>query len=71
MLSGRIVSVARLKGCRLWDGSSEQQDFKFCGGLSLERVEKKVASLERCDDRTPAEEEYLAALRQTIADIGW
>lgn len=63
-----IVSVKYLKLCKLWEGSMLHNTFKFGGGLPLEDVQMKYFTLTACDDRTPAENELLEALRKTIAD---
>jgi hypothetical protein len=67
----RIVSCKHLKQCRLWPGSIEESSFLHGGGISLDQVLKHHASLSRCDDRTEAEDEYLAALAMTLDDEGW
>lgn len=63
-----IVDVSKLKRCLLWEGSSLEVTFRFQGGLPLEDVKQKHDALARCDDRTPAENELLAALKATIED---
>ena len=42
----------------------EEQDFQY-GGIRASRVAARIREFEAADDRTPAEDEYLEALRQT------
>jgi hypothetical protein len=61
----RILTCRFLRVCKLWDGSNEYLDFTQGKGIRASRVAAHIKSLEACDDRTPAEDEYLEALRQT------
>lgn len=63
----RIVSVKRLKTCKLWSGSMLEMEFKY-GGLTMATVQTKLLALKASDDRTPAENELLAALQATFDD---
>ena len=63
-MRSRLVDVSLLKKTKLWDGSLEQQAFKFVG-VTLDNVRAKIAQLERCDDLTTNEKEYLSALKET------
>jgi hypothetical protein len=62
-MTDRLVNITPLRKCRLWSGSIEQWEFLNGGGLYASSVQHKIEQLERCDDRTEGEEEYLAALR--------
>jgi hypothetical protein len=62
------VDPKHLQTCRLWEGSNEQISHKY-GGLSSSAVLDKIKRLERCDDRTPEENEYLRALKATLKDL--
>ena len=52
----------RLTSCDLWAGSMLSLHAKF-GTLTLAHLKDKIAKLERCDDLTRAEKEFLAALK--------
>lgn len=62
-----IVNCKRLKRCKLWSGSLLEMEFKY-GGLSIGTVQTKMLQLKAADDRTPAENELLKALEDTLAD---
>ena len=66
-MASRIVNVKRLKKCKLWSGSLLEMEFKY-GGLSIGTVQTKMLQLKAADDRTPAENELLKALEDTLAD---
>ncbi len=66
-MASRIVNVKRLKKCKLWAGSLLEMEFQY-GGLSMPSVHKKLITLKDLDDRTPAENELLAALQATFDD---
>lgn len=60
-----LINCSLLKNSKLWQGSAEQFDFEHRGvtvGDALERI----AKLERCDDRTLHEDEYLFLLKQAV-----
>lgn len=63
----RLISAKHLRGCRLWENSTEQLLFQG-SGLTVSAVAQRAAILGRCDDLTPGEEEYLAALRKTLVE---
>jgi len=65
-VSDRLVSIKLLRKCVLWEGSILQSHFLNGDGLHESQVQDRIMRLERCDDRTPLEEEYLTALRETL-----
>jgi hypothetical protein len=64
----RILSSRFLKLCKLWPDSMEFLNFKYRGGITSSQVKVKIAAMERADDRTPCENEYLDALKRTLKE---
>lgn len=60
-----LVVVSALKKCKLWQGSALHQHFLY-GGVCYKDVQDKYDKLVRATDRTPAEDEWLAALKKTL-----
>lgn len=67
----RLVSAKRLKSCALWRGSTFESAFQYGGGITVTMLAEKYNSLSACDDRTPLEEEWLTAIKETLADAGF
>lgn len=58
------VDPVLLQKCVLWPGSMLQLDDQY-GGITVERLEATAASLEKADDRTKNEDEWLRAINAT------
>jgi len=67
-MMGRLVAVTHLKHCQLWQGSMMELDFRYKGCLTLGTVLDKGVKLQRCDDRTPDENQLLEAIRLTVRE---
>lgn len=60
-----LVDCSELKKCKLWPGSFEEYEFKTFG-LRRKYVRDKISRLERCDDLTEGEAEYLVTLKRSL-----
>ena len=60
-MADRFYPSDRLRSCKLWKGSTLQLADKY-QNLDWAMVTKRRDALRRCDDRTPEENELLAAL---------
>ena len=62
-----LVNCSKLKACKLWKDSMLSIDFRY-GGVSRQALESAASKLQAADDRTAEEEQWLAAMLETIAD---
>ena len=64
-MKAKTVNVKLLLPCKLFPGSNEELEYQY-GGLTEKSVLHKIISLGMATDRTPAEDEYLKALKETV-----
>lgn len=62
------IDVSLLQKCVLWPRSIEEVDHRY-GWLTLDKLKDKIRRLDQVDDRTPSEDEYLTALKQTVSNF--
>lgn len=59
----------KVLSCKLWNGSELQLANEY-RSLTLQDVRKKILKMEKLDDRTPAETEYMEVLQSWVTDLG-
>jgi hypothetical protein len=59
------LDLTRLKQCKLWPGSVFELAEKYTV-ITSAMLREKLDSLGGCDDRTPAEDELMKALQETL-----
>lgn len=64
-----VVRISdKVKACRLWPGSMLDLMDRHGGGVTYEALAKKLADMARCDDRTPAENEFMLLLLEAAGE---
>lgn len=63
----KFCTAQYLKKCALWEGSDLHTDFRY-SGIGYEKVVRDIARMEKLDDLTPNEVQWLEALRRTRDD---
>lgn len=66
----KMKASDRLQSAKLWDGSGIMLTNKYAGGLLRAHIVEKITALEKCDDRTKNEDEFLMLLRQELIRFG-